>query len=270
MAVDFWSSIGQRLLFWSGWFFTVFGAIVGLVIAHEYAWIGAMLAVGLLLPAFAYARWAHAQLDSLDKAHAVKAAEYQDTLNKEKQLREATERQLNALPAEAMSQLLAIVAEGVRDELLASIRQQAEFVSRLKAHKLALVKPLTIRQFVLLHDVLYVLARGSADALRHLRTDDPFLLLRRNESGVEVVAANLLVHQPVEADGDVVTFRVAAVLTDDVTHLTRLAGASPVEGLKGYIVVPALDTTTIPDLKFDEVAQAIPHLAAGLKRSRSS
>ena len=69
MAEGFWAVMGQRLLFWSGWFFTVFGVVVGLYLSKEYSWIGVLIALGGLIPLGTHSWWVHQQIEALRKRH---------------------------------------------------------------------------------------------------------------------------------------------------------------------------------------------------------
>ena len=76
--------MGQRLLFWSGWFFTLFGVIVGLYLTKEYAWIGILLAVGFgLLPLGTHAWWVHKRLAEVEQRHQKELEESQQRHSEE-------------------------------------------------------------------------------------------------------------------------------------------------------------------------------------------
>ena len=142
MADSFGSVMGQRLLFWSGWFFTVFGVIVGLYLSKEYAWIGILIAVGGLLPLGTHAAWVHKRLGEAEQRHQKELEEYRQLFRDEVRRREAAEQQLAGVPVEALSRLATLVSEGVVNELVGLLRQQADLVSRLRLFLTSLAKGL--------------------------------------------------------------------------------------------------------------------------------
>jgi len=266
MAESFGLVMGQRLLFWSGWFFTVFGVLVGLYLSKEYAWIGILIAVGGLLPLGTHAGWVHKRLAEAEQEHGRELGDAKQQHREEVRRRELAEQRLAEVPAAAIARLATLVSEGAADELLGLLVQQAGLVGRLQKFMATATKPLIVRSFQRLQGELYVMVRGVPEALSHLRPGDAFVLVRRNEAGVEIDAARLAVHQPLLIGADVVVFRVVVAIADDIVHLSGLAGERAIEGIKGYGLNVALDLTGTPSLDFAQVAQALPHLAAGLAR----
>ena len=172
------------------------------------------------------------------------------------------------MPAAALDRLASLVTEGAIKELIGLLAQQASLIGRLQTFSSALTKPLSVRSFESVDGEVYVIARGPENAIKHLRSGDPFLLLRTSETSVEVAAARLEVNQPIKPDKDTVILRIVASMTDDITHLIGLAGERRVEGLKGYRLGFAFELGGLPAMDFTKLAEAIPHLAAGIQKVR--
>jgi hypothetical protein len=270
MAESFWAVMGQRLLYWSGWFFTVSGVILGLYLSKEYAWIGILIAICALIPLATHSWWVHKRIEDARKRHEAELGEVRQHHRDEITRREHAEQRLAEVPAVALERLAALVTEGAVRELIDLLARQADLIGRLRLFVAAQTKPLKVRSFERLHGELYAVARGVAGAITHLRVGDPFILFRRNDSGVEIESARLAVHQPIEPDTDVVFMRVVVAITDDITHLTGLAGDRPVEGLKGYHLDLGFELKKLPELDYSKVAEAIPHLATGILKVRGS
>lgn len=268
MVEGFWGTIAKRLLFWSGWVFGTLGAVAGLAVSKEYAWIGIVMAFSGLIPLGTHSWWVHRRLEEVERKHLEEKKIQESSLQVETGRREDAERKLSEIPAEAMSRLALLVSEGVAQELLSFLRLQAERIGRMKSFQSALEKPLSVRSFQRLQGELYVLAKGPVDALVCARPEDPFLLIRQNEAGIEVPAARMVVHQPIKTGDDVITLRVVTPLGDDIHHLTELANHFTVEGMKGYSVILAIEIDKLPDIDFSSIASAIPYLTTDLLRNR--
>jgi hypothetical protein len=254
--------MGQRLLFWSGWIFTVFGVIVSLVLVKEFAWIGALMAVAGLIPLGSHSWWVHQRLQEADRRHhdELEAARQRNT--DEVKRREQAEQRLALIPAEALARLAELVSEGKMNELIASMQRKAEWLSRARQYQKTLNKPLRVRTFQYIQAELYVIASGIGEAVLNLRPGDPFILRRQSEAGIVVESARLIVNQPVEAGKDRVHFRAVEMLADDMIHLAGLAGDQAVEGIKGFSIAIDANMETTPQIDFASVAEAIPHLAS--------
>ena len=262
MADSFGSVMGQRLLFWSGWFFTVSGVIVGLYLSKEYPWIGILIAVGGLLPLGTHGAWVHKRLGESELRHQKELEESRQQLRDEVRRREAAEQQLACVPVEALTRLAALVTEGATNELIGLLRDHADRIGRLRLFTTTLLKPLAVRTFEAIQGELYVIAKGHTAAIQQLRPGDPFLLFRTTEAGIRSETARIVVHQPVSPDDEVVRFRSIDQGADDVVHLLGLASNRSVEGLKGFGVAIAVEMERLPDLNYNQVAEAIPYLAA--------
>jgi len=268
MPDGYWSGLSSNLVFWSGWVFTVGGAAVGLYLGKEYAWIGWLCLAAGLVALVSHNREIHRLSEKRERGYESDRDALRAQLQEEVQRREGAERRLAEVPAEALARLATLVTEGAVNELIGLLARQADVVGRLKLFTAAQAKPLSVRSFHRQQGEFYVVVKGSEQALPHLRPGDTFVLLRKNDAGVEFVVARLVVHQPIAAGADVVYFQVVAAITDTITHLTGLAGDQPIEGLKGYTAAPGFDLAGVPALDFAQVDQAIPHLAANLSRHR--
>jgi len=261
MADGYLKGLGNNLVVSAAWVFTVGGAVASLAVGKEYTWIAGLFLAAGIIALITHGWQTHQQ-------HQKERAELREKLQAEVQRREEAERRLAEVPAEALARIATLVTEGTVNELVKLLTQRADLAGRLRNFTAAQTKPLAVRAFQRIQGVLFVVVRGIELALPHLRPGDPFVLLRKNEVGVEITAARLSVHQPIEAGKDVVIFRVEAAMSDDIAHLTGLAGERSVEGIKGYIVAPGFDLATVPTLDFAQVALAIPHLAANLSQPR--
>ena len=270
MEEVYWAAMGKRLLFWSGWVFTVCGAIVGLYLSKEYTWVGTLVVLTALIAFGTHSRWVHHRLKEAEQRYQTELGQARQQHREEVTRREQAEQRLAEVPADALTRLAALVSEGMIHELVGLLRRQADIVGRLQQYNRELTKPLVVRSFQRLQGELYVVARGPSVAIRHLRPGDPFVLHRKSDTGVQIDAARMVVHQPVQPDGDVVQFRVVGAISDDMTHLAGLAVERLVEGIKGYGVEIALDLTGLPALNFAQVAEAIPHLASIVSAARGS
>lgn len=269
MAEGYRAVIGQRLLFWSGWFFTVFGVIVSLYLSKEWAWIAWLILVAALLTLGTYSWWVHQRLAEARSRHSSEIEEKNKRHLEEVARRELVERRLAEVPADAFDRLAGLVSEGAIKELIALMTSQAEMIGRLRLFSESLTRPLGVRKFERVRGELYVIAKagkGAEAALSHLQAGDPFVLFRQSDSGVEVEVARLSVHQPPAAE--IVFFKVATGMADDIAHLTGLAIDGPVEGLKGYRLELAVEVSKLSAADFTKVAETIPYLAAGLIKAR--
>ena len=102
MSESLIAALGKQLYVWSGWVFTVGGAIGSFVLGQAFAWIGWLfVAVGLLSitsHAFALHRRMR-ELESANRKLSEQAAQ--------------AESRLNAVPIAVIKQLMSIVSRGV-------------------------------------------------------------------------------------------------------------------------------------------------------------
>jgi hypothetical protein len=136
-----------------------------------------------------------------------------------------------------------------------AIAAHAECVQRMAAFAQAQVKPLTLRTFVKRASGLYAEAKLSADAMEHLRQDDPFLLEFRDPNALVTRSALLRVHQ-LEPTKEIAWFRVQAFVGAEMEHLDALAERQEVPG-KGYTARPVCDLTQYAGLDLTNLGRAV-------------
>ena len=176
MADGFVGGLYQHLLFWSGWVFTVGGAVASLWVGREYGWIGTLFAfVGLLaLTGFAYQK--HRQLRDAELRHRAEKDRLDTDIRAARAQAEQADRKLNQIPADILLRLEQVIRTHSFAELAGLLGDHAEYVERMLSLAQLMAKPIPLRTFAKRAGALYVEAKLSADALQYLRQDDPFLL----------------------------------------------------------------------------------------------
>lgn len=252
MAERFSDALGKQLFIWSGWAFTVGGAIGSFVIAEAYAWIG-WLFVGVgLLAVTAYAVALHRRMRELEA-------------NNRKLTDQATEaeRRLNAVPIAVLEQLVGLVSVSVSTRLVEAIVENVRRVERMRKFLQLDTKPLNPRTFTKEAGRLYTVAKvGSAAQVAVLQEGDLFALVRKGANGISVDCARLRVHQP-PANGTVV-FEVFDPTGGEMTALSQLAETRDVAGITGYFIQPTVDVSKFPEFSADVVAAVIRGVAQEL------
>ena len=158
------------------------------------------------------------------------------------------DRKLNEVPLDLIMQVRQIVISASLTDLARVLIDAAALVARQRQLKIALDgKPLSLRTFSRPGDQLFVLVKTSAAALEHFHVDDPFRLLKKLGSGVEVKVATLAVHQLPDMKKEVAYFVVIAPTPSELEPMLAQAGQGDVE-IKGYRVELAYDISRYNNL----------------------
>jgi hypothetical protein len=255
MKDRFFDVLGKQLFAWSGWVFTVGGAVGSFVLGQAYAWIGWLSVLAGVLALTGHSFSTHRRCRELEVQNARLADE----------VREA-ERKLNEVPLDLVSRIQELVTPRSLTELAAQLATHADYVLRIQRFTAALagadVHP---RTFVRRDGALYAVAKVPDAALSHPRERDVFVLVRAAD-GLRTDCALIVVHQP--PDQGLVHFRVAQLLSDDARALEQLAATREVAGLTGYTVRPWGDPGWYAALASATIPEVIVRVAEGLERDR--
>lgn len=245
MAERFAEALGKQLFIWSGWVFTVGGAIGSFVLGQAYAWIGWLFVAVGLLALTAHAVALHRRVREFEAANR----------NLTEQAAEA-DRRLNAVPMAVMEQLVGLVSGGVSVRMVEAVVEQIRRIERIRKFVQLEAKPLNPRTFTKEAGRLYAVAKlASQEQAAVLMEGDLFALVRRGGNGISVDCARLRVHQPPK-DGTVV-FEVYDPTGGEMTALSQLAETREVAGITGYFIQPYLDVTKYPEFDADQLAAVI-------------
>lgn len=257
MGDGFATVLGRQFLVWSGWVFTVGGAIGSFVLGGGYSWIGWLLVLTGLL---ALTGHSHASHQGMKVARAERDQAVEQT-------REA-ERRLSDVSVDVLNRIRALVTPLPLTEVAARLAAHADYVIRA-VRFVAAAGEVHLRTFVHRGDVLHAAARIPGAALAHLREKDPFVLVRSSE-GLRTDCALIVVHQTPDPTHEVAYFRVVQALSDDTRALEQLAAVREVSGLTGYTLRPACDPGWYAALESATIPEAIIRIAQGLERERGA
>lgn len=248
MKEGIWKGWFQSSIQWSGWVFTVGGAIVGLLIVREYLWIGILCFVAAYLGLLALLIKIHRQFSKATEATNAAIARA-----------EAAERRLNAIPADLLDRLQETIRRHSFVDVARLLGAYASYIHRMRSSKIADEKPVGLRTFVRRDGNLYAVAGLDKDAMSFPEQDDPFILEFKDPGGLITRRAHLLVHQKDLAKA-VVWFRVVLFLGEEMTSLDALAEKQDVPG-KGYRVRVDADLDQYSAIDSGEVSDIIQRLA---------
>jgi hypothetical protein len=247
--------------------FTVGGAVAGLVVSKEYAWVGGLfLLTGLCaLTAFAYQK--HKDLLRAKKEHQAEKRRIEEDVRNERTRAENAERRLREVPSDILLRLEATIRAHAFAELAEVLGRHADYVARMTRLAEALTRPITLRTFVKRAGMLFVDAKLDPDPIGRLRQDDPFLLEFKNPGGLTTASALLQVHQ-LEAAKELVWFRVGPSSGEEIARVDALAEKQEVPA-KGYTARPVCDPTRYAGANLDGAAPLIRDLTDEITRLRS-
>ena len=252
MSVSFSEALSKQFFIWSGWVFTVGGAIGSFVLGQAYAWIGWLTVAVGLLALTSHAFVLHRRLRELEAANL-------------KLTEQATraEAHSNAVPITVIEQLVRIVSGGVSSEFIEELARNVSRIERLRKFFLPDGKPLNPRTFTVEAGRLYAVVKvASPEQAACLIEGDLFSLFRKGSLGIEVKCARLRVLQP-PANGTVM-FEVFDADGGEMTALRQLAQMRDVAGITGYFVEPAFDLEQYPEFSADIVNEVIARVVSDL------
>jgi hypothetical protein len=265
MAVGFLTGLNQHLLFWSGWVFTVGGAVASLWIGKEYGWIGALCSlIGLIsLTTFAYQM--HRQLGEAETRYGAEKAQLEADRQAARERADQAERNLNEVPAELLLQLHATIQAHSFEDLARRLERHADYVERMTKVSQVVGKPISIRTFAKRAGMLHVEGKAEQNAIQHLRQDDPFFLEFKDANALVTKSARLRVHQ-LDQRKEIVWFRVVAFLADEMAQMDALADKQDVPG-KNYSARPVCDLRQYASLDLASATAVLRLLTADLTQS---
>ena len=244
MAERFSDALGKQLVFWSGWAFTVGGAIGSFVFAEAYAWIFWLIVAVGLLSLTAHAGALHRRMRELEA-------------NNRKLTDQASEaeRRLNAVPIAVIEQLVGLVSGSVSARLIEVIVENVRRVERMRKFLQLDSKPLKPRTFTKAGGRLYAVAKvAKPEQAAALVEGDEFALVRKVANGVVFTCARLRVNQPPEK-GELV-FEVLDATGGEMTGLNQLADGGDVKGT-GYFIQSMVDVNEYPEFSAETVSAVI-------------
>jgi len=251
MAERFIDTLGKQFFIWSGWVFTVGGAIGSFIVGQTYSWIGWLFVVVGLLALTAHAFALHRRVRELESSNR--------TLTD--QAGEA-ERRLNAISTAVLEQLAGIVSAGVSGRVVEVIAERVGQVERLRRFHQFDGKPLNPRTFTKAAGRLYAIAKvASAEQAAVLTEGDEFSLVRKAANGVFFTCARLRVNQPPEKSE--VVFEILDAAGGEMTPLSQLADGGDVKGITGYFIRPSVDVSLFPDFRAETVNAVVRQVIAG-------
>ena len=255
MSERFSAALGKQFLFWSGWVFTVGGAIGSFVLGQVFAWIGWLFVLVGMLAVSSHALALHRRMRELESAN----------LKLSEQAAQAESR-LNSVPIALIEQLVGVVTGGVSSQFIKNLAQNVSQVERLRKLRLLHSKPLNPRTFSVESGQLYAVVKVALpEQAANLMEGDLFTLSRSGSLGIEVKCARLRVHQP-PANGTVV-FEVFDAFGGEMTALTQLAHVRDVAGITGYFVEPTFDLEKYPDFNADIVNEVIARVVSEMNNA---
>ena len=260
MAESFIGGVNRHFVLWSGWLFTVGGAIASLIIGKEYWWIGGLVVgVGLLaLMTYAYQKHQLAigaderrkrevaaaeaklrqELSRIKAEHDTAVLDASKRLDEAQQLQRDAERKLNEVPLAILLQIESAIRQHAFTELANMIGRYVRYVERMQSVVATQSKPINEKSFVKRGDVLYALVSLPAAVCELLADDDAFAIDYKDANGLVASSGKLSVHQ-VESTKELVWFEVLPT-SDELIRLSALAEKQVVPG-KGYSVRPVCD-----------------------------
>jgi hypothetical protein len=257
MTEGYSSVLGRQLFVWSGWVFTVGGAIGSFVLGEAHAWIGWLAVLAGLLALTGHSYSVHRRCLELEEANKKLTEQVRDA-----------ERKLNEVPLDLVNRIGELIAPHSVIDVAARLAAHADYVLRIRQFMLAASDDIHLRRFVRRDNTTYAVAKIAAAALSHLRENDLFFLVHSTE-GLKTDCAVMVVHQTPEPDHDVVHFRLVNLLSDDIKALEQLAATrGEIAGLTGYTLRPACDPGWYGSLESARISEAIVRLADGLERER--
>ena len=239
MAEGMLGNLNRHFVAVADWIFTVGGSVASLAIGGAWAWVGGLcLLVGAAtLTTFAYEQWSLRRRETEERETA--AQRFADALRDAHGRAEQAERKLKEVPADLLLRLERAVQRYSFHELASFLGDYADYVARMKDLSGTVTKTIALRTFAKRAGDLYVDAKLSAEALAHLRQDDPFLLDFKDTSGLVTASALLRVHQ-MDAAKELVWFRIDIRSGEELEHIDALAEKQEVPG-KGYTARPVCD-----------------------------
>jgi hypothetical protein len=258
MADSFFDTLGKHLFIWSGWVFTVGGAVGSFVLGQANAWIGWLAICTGVLALTGHAFALHRRCRELEEATEKQTARLQEA-----------ERKLNEVPLDLVNRIRELIAPQSAADVAAQLAAHADFVVRVQQFIAATSGDIHLRTFIKRDDRLFAIAKVATAALVHLRDDDAFVLVRSAE-GLRTDCALMVVHQKPDPAHGVVYFRLVEILSDEVRALEKLAAEREVTGLTGYTLRPACDHGWYGPLESATISDAIKRLAEGLERERGA
>jgi hypothetical protein len=268
MAEGFLGGLHRHLIFWSGWVFTVGGAVASLWIGKEYAWIGVLLFLAGLTALTAFAYQKHRDLQQAQQEHQARTSQWEADLRAARERAEQAERRLNEVPLDLVNRLQEMLASYTFEEAVRLLAEQAEFVARMQRFSQAVGRPLNLRIFIRQGGQLHAIAKAPSAALEHLRVGDRFRLLYRSASGLETMSAWVEVSQPVNLTQETAAFRFVRFLEEEMGHIDQLARSRDVRSMAGYSLVPDCDPGRYPDLDLSLIRQVLQRLALEIAQRR--
>lgn len=255
MAEQVSSSFGRQFFTWSGWVFTVGGAIGSFVLGQANAWIGWLFVLTGLLA-----------LTGQTIALSRRCRELDETNTKQtEQLREA-ERKLNEVPLDLVNRIRELVAPQSAMDFATRLATHADYVIRMVRFANA-TGEIHLRTFLARDKVIFAIAKVTEAALQHLREKDVFLLVR-SVDGLNTTCAILIVHQTPDPTHGSVHLRLVEHLSEEARAIEHLATTGGASGLMGYTLRPACDTGWYGGLESATIPEVIRRLAEGLERER--
>jgi hypothetical protein len=153
MADRLYDALGKQLFVWSGWVFTVGGAIGSFVLGQANAWIGwlAILTGFLALTGHAFAL--HRRCRELEEGAAIRA----------EQLREA-ERKLNEVPLDLVGRIRELVTPQSVTDVAVRLALHADYVLRMKQF-VGAAGDIQLRTFVSRDKAIFAVAKIADKAV---------------------------------------------------------------------------------------------------------
>ncbi len=268
MSDGFWSGLNQKLIFWSGWVFTVGGAIAALIVGKEYWWIAGLVIVAGLLALMAFAYQKHREKVDAEYDHQAEVQQLMTERDQAKQASEEAARKLNELPSEILLRLQATIQANSFVDLASILADYASYLERISTLMQTATKPISVRTFFKRAGILYGDARMNAEAMKYLRQSDPFVLEFKDPNSLLITrSARLQVHQ-LDPTKEVVWFRVDQIIGDEMAHLDALAGKQEVPA-KGYLVRPMCDPERYSRVNLVGAADLIRLMVEEIARERN-
>lgn len=257
MAERFTEALGKQLFIWSGWVFTVGGAIGSFVLGQGYAWIGWLTVAVGLLAVTGHAIAMHRRVHELGDEHKKRVDELEEANRKLTEQAAEAERRLNAVPMAVLERLARLASASTTAEVMEAVIGHLRRVERIRRFTQLDARPLNPRTFAYEDGRLYAIARLTPpERAAMLEIGDSFQLVRRGANGVAVECARLRVHQPPSAG--TVIFEVIDPTGGEMTALGRLAESSrEVAGITNYFVQPTTHADGYPVFDPDVVAEVI-------------
>jgi hypothetical protein len=266
MTEGFFGGLNRQLIFWSGWVFTVGGAVASLTGSREYAWIaGLVVVVGLAaLTVFAYQT--HRERVAAEQRHAVEKERLEAEARDAGRRADEAGRRLTGVSADILARIEAIMEGHAFHSLAAVLIGHAEYIGRMVGLRQMLDRPIAVRTFVKRAGVLYAETKLGGDAVARIRHDDPFFLEFKDANALQTRSAFIRVHQ-FDVAKDIVWFRVEYAFSDEIDRIDALAEKQVVKA-NGYTARPACDPEAYAKLNWADVTAAIRRLIDDVAQNR--